>query len=141
MKINGTIFSKPQQDQLKRALENGGGGGGGSLTKHVVEMTTANYETIKNDMPKMVGAIVDVSADGVHFYGNTVAANENTIYANAITLGDSILIFFGVEVAPNYVRKNAYSYGPSENDATLVSITDMSSMVQNASFTLTYWTE
>ena len=44
MKLNGTIFSKPQQDQLKRALENGGGGGG-SLTKHVVEMTTANYET------------------------------------------------------------------------------------------------
>lgn len=26
MKINGTIFSKPQQDQLKRAIENSGGG-------------------------------------------------------------------------------------------------------------------
>lgn len=25
MKINGTIFSKPQQDQLKRAMENSGG--------------------------------------------------------------------------------------------------------------------
>ena len=25
MKINGTIFSKPQQDQLKRAIENSGG--------------------------------------------------------------------------------------------------------------------
>lgn len=27
MKINGTIFSKPQQDQLKRAIENSDGGG------------------------------------------------------------------------------------------------------------------
>ena len=104
-------------------------------------MTTDNYATIKNDLSKMVGATVDVSLDGVHYYGNTVAANENTIYANAITLGDSILIIFGVEVAPNYVRKNAYSYGPSENDPALVSITNMSSMLQNASFTLTYWTE
>lgn len=141
MKLNGTIFSKPQQDQLKRALENGGGGGGGSLTKHVVEMTSANYETIKNDVPKMVGAIVDISLDGAHFYGNTVAVNENAIYAHAITLGDSILTIFGVELATNYVRKNAYSYGPSETNATLISITDMTAMFENASFTLIYWTE
>lgn len=142
MKLNGTIFSKPQQDQLKRALENGGGGGGGgSLTKHVVEMTTANYETIKNDVPKMVGAIVDVSLNGTHFYGNTVAANDSAIYAHAITLGDSVLNFWGVELASNYVRKNAYSYAPSESNAELVSITDMTSVLQNASITLIYWTE
>ena len=140
MKFNGTMFSKPQQDQLKRALENGGGGGG-SLTKHVVEMTTANYETIKNDVPKMVGAIVDVSLDGMHFYGNTVAANDSTIYAHCVTLGDSVLGVYGVELAKNYVRKNAYSYAPSESQSPLIAITDMTAMLGNASFTLTYWTE
>lgn len=142
MKLNGTIFSKPQQDQLKRALENGGGsGGGGSLTKHVVEMTTANYETIKNDVPKMVSAIVDINIDGAHSYGNLVSAYDGTIYAQAVTLGDSILGFIGVELAQNYVRKNAYAYGPSQSNAELVSITNMSSEYANASFTLIYWTE
>lgn len=142
MKFNGTIFSKPQQDQLKRALENSdGGGGGGSLTKHVVEMTAANYETIKNDVPKMISATVDINLNGAHSYGNLVSTYEGTIYAQAVTLGDSILIFIGVELAQNYVRKNAYMYAPSESNAELVSITNMSSEYKNASFTLIYWTE
>lgn len=43
MKLNGTIFSKPQQDQLKRALENGGGGGGSTtLNKYTVTQPTIN---------------------------------------------------------------------------------------------------
>lgn len=37
MKINGTIFSKPQQDQLKRAIENSGGGGT-SLNRYEVTL-------------------------------------------------------------------------------------------------------
>lgn len=142
MKLNGTIFSKPQQDQLKRAIESGGsGGGGGSLTKHVVEMTIANYETIKNDVPKMVSATVDINLNGAHSYGNLVSTYEGTIYAQAVTLGDSILGFIGVELAQNYVRKNAYAYGPSQSNAELVSITNMSSEYENAIFTLIYWTE
>ena len=141
MKLNGTIFSKPQQDQLKRAIENGSGGGGGSLTKHVVEMTTANYETIKNDVPKMVSAIVDMNLNGVHSYGNTVSVYEGTIYAYLVTLGDSVLGYIGIELTQNYARKSAYAYSPSASNAELVSIADMTSDYANASFTLTYWTE
>lgn len=37
MKINGTIFSKPQQDQLKRAIENIDGGT--TLNKYVLTCT------------------------------------------------------------------------------------------------------
>ena len=139
MKLNGTIFSKPQQDQLKRAIENGGGGG--SLTKHVVEMTTANYETIKNDVPKMVSATVDMNLNGAHSYGTAVSEIDGIIYAQLVSLGDSILGFIGVELAQNYVRKSAYMYGPSQSNAELVSIMDMSSEYANASFTLIYWTE
>ena len=140
MKLNGTIFSKPQQDQLKRALENGGGGGG-SLTKHVVEMTTANYETIKNDAPKMISAIVDMNLDGAHSYGTAVSVYDGIIYAQLVTLGDNILGYIGVELAQGYVRKSAYAYSPSASNAELVSITDMTSDYANANFTLTYWTE
>ena len=41
MKLNGTIFSKPQQDQLKRALENGGGGEKYQLVKKTMRCTVA----------------------------------------------------------------------------------------------------
>ena len=41
MKLNGTIFSKPQQDQLKRALENGGGGKKYQLVKKTMRCTVA----------------------------------------------------------------------------------------------------
>lgn len=41
MKLNGTIFSKPQQDQLKRALENSGGGGT-TLNKYTVTGPSIN---------------------------------------------------------------------------------------------------
>ena len=41
MKFNGTIFSKPQQDQLKRALENGGGGKKYQLVKKTMRCTVA----------------------------------------------------------------------------------------------------
>lgn len=39
MKINGTIFSKPQQDQLRRAIESGGSGGSGGTTLNRYEVT------------------------------------------------------------------------------------------------------
>lgn len=38
MKINGTIFSKPQQDQLKRAIENSNGGT--TLNKYTFTVNT-----------------------------------------------------------------------------------------------------
>ena len=140
MKFNGTIFSKPQQDQLKRALENGGGGG--SLTKHVVEMTPANYETIKNDVPKMVGATVDIELQGMHIIGNTFSFLGDHIIAQAIEQYDTGLHFYGVRVNANRVSGMYYLYTPSADNST-VSFTDRSSefMSSNPTFTLTYWTE
>ena len=41
MKFNGAIFSKPQQDQLKRALENGGGGKKYQLVKKTMRCTVS----------------------------------------------------------------------------------------------------
>ena len=142
MKFNGTIFSKPQQDQLKRALENGGGGGGDSLTKHVVEMTPANYETIKNDVPKMVGATVDIETQGMHYKGKSFSLVDNHIVAQVIDQLDSALHCIGVNLNKNRIIGMYYIYAPSGDNST-VSFTDQSSdfMNSNPTITLTYWTE
>lgn len=142
MKFNGTIFSKPQQDQLKRALENGGGGGGGSLTKHIVEMTPANYETIKNDVPKMVGATLDIEVQGMHYNGNSFSFANDHIVAQVVDQGDTALHVIGVRLNANRVNGMYYLYAPSVDNST-VSFTDQSSdfMNGNPTFTLTYWTE
>lgn len=141
MKLNGTIFSKPQQDQLKRALENGGGGGG-SLTKHVVEMTPANYETIKNDVPKMVSATVDIEAQGGHYIGNLFSFAYDHVVAQAIEQYDTGLHIIGVRLNESRVVGMYYIYTPSADNST-VKFTDQSNdfMSSNPTFTLTYWTE
>lgn len=46
MKINGTIFSKPQQDQLKRAIENSGDGG---MTLNEYEYSIKKLDNITNN--------------------------------------------------------------------------------------------
>ena len=140
MKLNGTIFSKPQQDQLKRALENGGGGGG-SLTKHVVEMTPANYETIKNDIPKIVDATLDIEAQGTHTIGHSFSFINDHIVAQAIEQFDTNVAFIGVRLNANRVNGMYYYYTPDENSH--VKLIDQSDalMSSNPTFTLTYWTE
>lgn len=46
MKINGTIFSKPQQDQLKRAIENSSGDT--TLNKYTLNVSYENrYRILK----------------------------------------------------------------------------------------------
>ena len=143
MKLNGTIFSKPQQDQLKRALENGGGGGGGgSLTKHVVEMTPANYEPLENDVPKMVSATVDIETQGMQFKGNSFSFADSHIVAQVVDQGDTALHVIGVRLNKSHVSGMYYLYTPSADNST-VSFTDQSSdfMSGNPTFTLTYWTE
>lgn len=140
MKFNGTIFSKPQQDQLKRALENGGGGG--SLTKHVVEMTTANYETIKNDVPKMVSATLDIESQGTHIIGHSFSLNGNHIVAQAIDQYDSALHFIGVNLNKNRIIGMYYIYSPSGENSTVSFIDNSAELMNgNPTFTLTYWTE
>lgn len=141
MKINGTIFSKPQQDQLRRAIESGGSGGGGSLTKHVVEMTTANYETIKNDFPRMVGATLDIEMQGTHYKGNSVSFLGDAIVAQVIEQFDGSFSLIGVRLKANRVDGMYYYYAPNEN--SLVKLIDQSDgfMTNNPTFTLTYWTE
>ena len=89
----------------------------------------------------MASAIVDMNLNGAHSYGTAVSVFEDTIYAQIVTLGDSVLGYIGIELAQNYIRKSAYIYGPSASNAELVSITDMTSDYANASFTLIYWTE
>lgn len=139
MKFNGTIFSKPQQDQLKRAFENGSGGG--SLTKHVVEMTTANYETIKNDFPTMVGVTVDINNNGLHCYGKSVSFVGDAIVAQVIEQFDTSFSLIGVRLKANRVDGMYYNYVTNEN--SLVKLIDRSSsfMSSNPTFTLTYWAE
>ena len=122
--------------------ESGGGGGGGSLTKHVVEMTPANYETIKNDIPRMVGTTIDIEQQGMHYKGNTFSFIGNKIVAHAIDQGDTALHIIGVSLNANQVQGMYYMYGPG-NDNTTVEFIDQSSdfMSGNPIFTLTYWTE
>ena len=141
MKLNGTIFSKPQQDQLKRALENGGGGGG-SLTKHVVEMTPANYETIKNDISKMIGATLDIEVQGLHYIGQSFSFVGDHIVAQVVDQGDTALHIIGVRLNANRVSGMYYIYSPSNNNTTVEFVDNSSDfMNSNPTFTLTYWTE
>ena len=139
MKLNGTIFSKPQQDQLKRAIESGGSGGG-SLTKHVVEMTPANYETIKNDIPKMIGVTLDIESQGTHKIGHLFSFIDDHIVAQAIEQFDTSITFIGVRLNANQIDGMYYYYMPNEN--SLVKLIDQSDafMSTNPTFTLTYWT-
>ena len=122
--------------------ESGGGGGGGSLTKHVVEMTPANYEIIKNDISRMVGTTIDVEKQGLHYKGNLFSFFGNKIVAHAIDQGDTALHIIGVSLNANRVEGMYYMYGPG-NDNTTVEFIDQSSdfMNGNPTFTLTYWTE
>lgn len=59
MKINGTIFSKPQQDQLRRAIENGGSG-----LNYKGDWASGN-EYHENDVVTYSGNLYEVVQSGI----------------------------------------------------------------------------
>lgn len=93
MKINGTIFSKPQQDQLKRAIENSGSGT--TLNRYVysVNFTSPTLE-IRNRIMNIAQ-----QAKKCFMYAScrvTLTGNESTILTGFISFGDSYYQYGGV---------------------------------------------
>lgn len=74
MKINGTIFSKPQQDQLKRAIENIDGGT--TLNKYVLTCTprTMSATQRKNLLELLQNAKGNVSMTYTSGYTNALCS-------------------------------------------------------------------
>lgn len=79
MKINGTIFSKPQQDQLKRAIENSGGT---TLNKYNYTILSFSNNTENLHLIRILteakGRIYGSASYQVEYY-------INNSYANIIT--------------------------------------------------------
>lgn len=100
MKINGTIFSKPQQDQLKRAIENSSGSG-----------TTLNKYTYSTQVKSISGSkrlarIIENCKGRCEVY----AINENSAPLNAV-IGDNGLTLFltGLTIDINGVNMVVFS--------------------------------
>ena len=116
MKINGTIFSKPQQDQLKRALENGGSG-----LNYKGDWASGN-EYHKND-------VVTWANDG-HLYevikahtSSSTIGPSNAEYYKAMTESKSIEFSFANTWGLTSTALNAVKNALMKGKSAILSIT------------------
>ena len=97
MKINGTIFSKPQQDQLKRAIESIDGGttlnkyiahGNARLMSKIIfnAKSIISFANIAYSMPLSIGIREDGPMN-IYCSGNCATGTSLNIAAFRITVG------------------------------------------------------
>lgn len=102
MKINGTIFSKPQQDQLKRVIENSNDGGT-TLNKY-----TAVIHYNNNEGRALVSRIVQnaksFSAYDEYFRSTVSLSVTESGYVRGGFVG---------QTAANYLQIGSYEWNPS----------------------------
>ena len=129
MKINGTIFSKPQQDQLKRAIENSSGGTtlnryeatigelvnngqGASLLHKIITQAKGNYTIYDYNLVIYYSVIDRISVIDLQAY---VVNSETIEFRNAtITVSDgSIRNNYKLIVTSNGINKLGLSTLPN----------------------------
>lgn len=84
MKINGTIFSKPQQDQLKRAIENIDVGG--TTLNRYEYISTTSQDTIKRAM-RILNNAKSIAAFDFNGLATTMPSKQTNYRMNVSAFG------------------------------------------------------
>jgi len=144
MKINGTIFSKPQQDQLKRAIESIDGGT--TLNKYI--LTCVPNKMTPNQRKNLCALLQNAKGNTIIAYGDratcTFSASSNgvsiTISYFYLTSGRIITMSwneFG-NLYKCYVHDITFDGGSTPQ---AIKSTDVDWTNVNVSINVTYWND
>lgn len=144
MKINGTIFSKPQQDQLKRAIENSDGG----TTLNKYTLTCLPNKMTPNQRKNLCALLQNAKGNVIIAYQDratcTFSASSEGVY---ITISEAYLTSgriitmswnkFG-NLYECYVHDITFDGGST---AQPIKSTDSDWSAVNVSINVTYWND
>ena len=145
MKINGTIFSKPQQDQLKRAIENNGGG----TTLNKYNLTCLPRTMTPNQRKNLCALLQNVKGNVLMTYTDnnsscTFSASSNGVYIiiNYAYLTSGRIITMSWNEFGNlyscYVHDITFGGGST---AQAIKSTDADWTNVNVEINITYWND